>query len=541
MIAAEAVRESPQAASLNEILNTHLRQVLRDLKQLVPFDVGAAWLGHDDRPSLRVVLPVDARLPDSTAAHHLVFQNTAEPALISDLRRVGDGAGEYGGWLGLPLFLNGQRRGWIELYSTQPHRFGEAHLQTAEVVVRHAADALAQREVAFHTELRLMAQDRLLTALERMLLAPSLAAGLQALVAELAMACAASSAALLLPTELAFSMGLQSVSRSTSSHDGDESLVVEVARWPLGDTRPTDDAPFRSETVLPLQRGEDTLGWLSLTHPAAAMVAADPADLRRVLQATTALVTWLSEQAQREQQSQQSLRVLVQHAQQLRVGSLSDVMAGLAHELNNPLSAILGIATLLLRNHDLPPAARADVEAIAQETQRVSQLVDRLSNFGQSSISSKCPVDLAEIVNDTLGITKGIAEQRGVAISAALPETPMLVMANRAQLHQVCLDLLGNALEAIDTCDEPRIVVSVEAEGAWAVLRVNDNGYGIPDDLRERVFTPGFTTKIAGGTRRGLGIGLPMALDIVNQHGGTLTVTSKVWQGSTFVVRLPLI
>jgi signal transduction histidine kinase len=105
----------------------------------------------------------------------------------------------------------------------------------------------------------------------------------------------------------------------------------------------------------------------------------------------------------------------------------------------------------------------------------------------------------------------------------------------------VFLDLINNALEAIETSDDPAITIAVANEGQWATLRISDNGYGIPEDLRERIFAPGFTTKTAGGMRRGLGIGLPMALDIVRNHWGTISVSSQIWEGSCFTLRLPQI
>jgi two-component system, NtrC family, sensor kinase len=235
------------------------------------------------------------------------------------------------------------------------------------------------------------------------------------------------------------------------------------------------------------------------------------------------------------------VRMLVQHIHQMRSNAMSDLIEGLAHELQNPISAIIGLTGLLRRDPGIAEAAAADVQAIADEAQRISEFVRRLSNFGNAPGLSKVPLKLNELVADTLAVVKGLAQQRDVKLHCELPEESPVVLGNRPQLQQVFLDLINNALEAIETSDDPAITIAVANEGQWATLRISDNGYGIPEDLRERIFAPGFTTKTAGGMRRGLGIGLPMALDIVRNHWGTISVSSQIWEGSCFTLRLPQI
>lgn len=542
---------------LDQLLDAQLRQLLHDLQLLVPYDVAAAWLGHDDRPSLRVSVPASAELPSLTSTRHWIFQTTTDAARIADLF-VDEGVNPQGlrCWLGVPLVLHGRRRGWIEVMSTQPNLFSDADLQRTEVVVRHAAAGMAQLENAVHMRNELRAQRELLKSLEGALVAPSLLQTLERLVADVAASCHSIEAALLLPVELAYTLGLNTATAQLATTPAGErdSLVSIVARWaapehPLSassldelDLQMVSPGSGNGSTLLPFVHEDETLGWLWLKYAAEQpLVMVDPIALRQVRGVLTALLVWLREQLQREQQAQQSVRMLVQHAHQQRSEEITDLMAGLAHELNNPLSAVLGVTTLLGRDPSLSDDARADVEAIRVETKRINDFVTRLSNFGHRAGEAKVPVKLNDVVTDTLALIGGLAGQRGIMLRSEMPDESPVVLANRGQLQNVCLDLLSNALDAVETSDVPQVTIEVRVEAEWAVLRVSDNGYGIPEDVQARIWTPSFTTKISGGTRRGLGIGLPMALDIVRNHWGTIQVISEVWQGSTFSVRLPLI
>lgn len=544
----------------DQLLNDHLQQLLLDLQIVIPYDVAAAWLGHDDRPSLRVVLPAAATLPSLESARHTIFQATPEPARIADLRSSGAMTDSLRCWLGVPLMLNGRRRGWIELLSTQPNVFSDLDLRRADMIVRHAAQTLAHLEEATELRGRVRIQEGLLRAVEDGLLAPTLHATMQRLLADVAAATHALSAALILPLELTYALNLPRVAPLGPAHNGsldEETLVSVVARWTsdtasaaapevvpdrlLLEMRPEPIA-HDAGVLLPFVYHDEALGWLSLRYaPIQSLDVVHTSALPAITRIMTALIAWLREQVQREQQAQQSVRMLVQHAHQTRSGAMSDLLAGLAHELYNPISVMIGMTHLLNRDPSLSEHVRADVGAITTEANRISDFVKRLSNFGQMAGSTKAPLAVNEVVADTIAVVAGLAQQRHIALESRLPAESPMVLGNRAQLQQVCLDLITNALEAVETSDEPIVTIEVACEQQWAIVHISDNGYGIPDDLRDRIFAPGFTTKTAGGTRRGLGIGLPMAQDILQQHWGTITVTSQVWRGSCFTLRLPLI
>lgn len=542
---------------LEHTIDRHLHQLLIDLQCFIPYDVAAAWLGHDDRPSLRVVSPADAQLPTLQSARHTIFQTTAEAARIADLQDYpGEPSSNLRCWLGVPLMLHGRRRGWVELLSTQPDLFSDLDLQRATTVVRYAAFGLAQFELAARTRHDSALHTLLLQGLEEALVAPTVQRTLHALLAAIGAGSQAAGATLILPVELAYALGLNQLTAQSSEVRGcaleDENLVSAVARWPelpeqaapgSADVPATSPAAeMQTNMLLPCMHQEEALGWIALRYAEPQPLGiTDPAALRSCAGLMTALLVWLREQMQREQQAQQSVRMLVQHTHQSRSSAITELIAGLAHELNNPISAMVGMAGLLCRDAALPEATRSDLDAIVSEAYRVSEFVKRLSSFGQTMGTTKVPIKLNDVVADTLTVLAGLAQQRQVVLRWNLPEESPMVLGNRAQLQQVCLDLLSNALEAVETSDMPEVTASVICDGQWAQVQISDNGYGIPEDLRERIFTPGFTTKSSGGTRRGLGIGLPMALDIVRNHWGSIMVTSQVWQGSCFTMRLPLI
>lgn len=538
--------------SFDQLLDRQLRQLLIDLQLFVPYDVAAVWLGHDDRPTLRIVYPSQTDFPPTPSARHFIFQTTGEAARLADLRdQPGETDSHYRCWLGVPLMLHGRRRGWVELLSTQPNLFSDTDLERAQTVVRYTGYGLAQLEVAAHTRHELEAQRHMLRGIEAAFVAPSLSETFEQLLGEIVAASDAAAGTLMLPTELAYALGFNQAAQTSSgaSVADDDRLMTVIARWPAASGTTGESAEVKAEPkqreaelVLPFIHDNEALGWAELRYGAPLPFGVvEPAALQQINAITTALLVWLREQIQREQQAQQSVRMLVQHIHQMRSNAMSDLIEGLAHELQNPISAIIGLTGLLQRDPAISESASADVQSIAHEAQRIAEFVKRLSNFGHSPGTSKVPIKLNELVADTIAVVKGLAQQRNVTLHCRLPDESPVVLGSRAQLQQVFLDLINNALEAVETSDEPMISVEVTCEGQWAQVEISDNGYGIPEDLRERIFAPGFTTKTSGGMRRGLGIGLPMALDIVRNHWGTIAVSSQIWEGSCFTLRLPQI
>jgi PAS domain S-box-containing protein len=225
-----------------------------------------------------------------------------------------------------------------------------------------------------------------------------------------------------------------------------------------------------------------------------------------------------------------------------RMACLGATLAGVAHELNNPLAAILGFAQLLMKK-DVDAEARLALETIDHEASRAGRIVrDLLTLVRKRDTERRVRISLNEIVGYIVGTRRYALETHGIAcISCADPQLPVVV-GDRTQLEQVVLNLLNNAEQAVRSTREVggHVQIRTLADGANAVLEIEDDGPGIPDDARERIWDPFWTTK---GFASGTGLGLTVVRDIVAGHGGDIRVETVVGPdgqtGARFVVRLP--
>jgi two-component system NtrC family sensor kinase len=224
-----------------------------------------------------------------------------------------------------------------------------------------------------------------------------------------------------------------------------------------------------------------------------------------------------------------------------RLAVVTDLAAGVAHEINNPLTTILGYTHLLLRNPSLPQAARDDVAQIMVEGQRIAALVERFLRFAQPTSNGKRPLAITEPLNEALGLLKSRLQESGTQIDVSVPTEPPIVLGQASQLEQAFVDLLQNGIEAMSASDRRQISISVSEQTGWARVAIADTGRGIPSDLLTRVFEPGFTTKVDKGISRGLGLGLYATHTIIQDHWGRIEVQSQIRQGSIFTVCLPAI
>ncbi len=378
-----------------------------------------------------------------------------------------------------------------------------------------------------------------LAALTAALSTGHLATGLALLTEALHQQAQSQATTLLLAPELASQLAILPV-RPHHETVGDSAIGVAICALVAPDTA------YHAPLLFPLVRNDELFGWLRLQVD----TTTDPLHLPTPQQLTlgqefsaavTALLIWARQQTDREYHALRSVRTLVQHIHQTRLLAVNDLAAGLAHEINNPISAIVGIAALMQRDPTLSEMSSEDLGSITTEALRISTLVSRLAHFGQAIVSSKSPVEINTVIVDTLAVMQGLFDQHRILYRADLPAESPLVLGNQAQLQQLCLDLLNNAVDAVETTEAPEIVVRVDQLDAEVLVTISDNGCGIPEEYRERVFEMGFTTKSNHGTRHGLGVGLPMAQEIVRTHWGSILLESVVWGGTKCYVRLPAI
>ena len=229
-----------------------------------------------------------------------------------------------------------------------------------------------------------------------------------------------------------------------------------------------------------------------------------------------------------------SLQAKLMHAE--KMAAVGQLVSGVAHEVNNPLTAILGFADLLMENKELPDSARKDLRVILQEAQRTKQIVQNLLSFARQMPPQRKPVQLNAILKRTIQLRAYDFHSRGVSVTEHYDEDLPFVIGDSQQLQQVFLNILNNAYDAVrEAVPGPRIEISTRRSNDFVEVLFCDNGHGI--SYPERIFDPFFTTKQVG---EGTGLGLSICYGIVKEHGGEIVCSNNVDRnGATFTVRFP--
>jgi PAS domain S-box-containing protein len=228
------------------------------------------------------------------------------------------------------------------------------------------------------------------------------------------------------------------------------------------------------------------------------------------------------------------LRDKLIHAE--KMAAVGQLVSGVAHEVNNPLTAILGFADLLMENPGLTDNARKDIRVILQEAQRTKQIVQNLLSFARQMPPQRNPVQLNAILRRTIQLRSYDFASHGVDVVEHLDEQLPDIIGDAHQLQQVFLNILNNAYDAVHETGRPaRIEIMTTKAGDAVEVSFCDNGHGISQP--ERIFDPFFTTKEVG---KGTGLGLSICYGIVKEHGGEILChNNPSGIGATFIVRFP--
>ncbi|MDE3136307.1 MAG: response regulator [Acidobacteriota bacterium] len=220
-----------------------------------------------------------------------------------------------------------------------------------------------------------------------------------------------------------------------------------------------------------------------------------------------------------------------------KLAALGQMVSGIAHELNNPLTTIMGYGHLLLERQ-LDSKALAEAHRICQEADRAARVVRSLLMLARESKLERTVVHLNEIVERTLRLCSYDLQRSGITVELDLDPGLPPTLANPVQLQQVVLNLVVNGRQAIVESARPgRIVLRTRHASGRIFLHVEDNGPGIPSELQERIFDPFFTTKPVGV---GTGLGLSIVSGILRQHGGEIQVASVPGAGASFTASFPV-
>ncbi|MBU2690668.1 MAG: HAMP domain-containing protein [Candidatus Eisenbacteria bacterium] len=227
-----------------------------------------------------------------------------------------------------------------------------------------------------------------------------------------------------------------------------------------------------------------------------------------------------------------------------RLASLGQLAASVAHEINNPLSGVLNFAKLMQRiltDEGIPPDRVAEfrtyLDHVVTETARSGRIVTDLLAFSRRSTPQRTPHDLNEIIKKTISVISHRLELGEVVPELDLSDSLPLVTCDSSQVQQIVMNLVLNGAESMIDPGAVIIRTRLDSAGANVILEVIDSGVGIPKEHLTKIFDPFFSTKEEG---KGTGLGLAVVYGIVNAHGGHIDVESRVGEGTTFRVTLPL-
>jgi signal transduction histidine kinase len=217
-----------------------------------------------------------------------------------------------------------------------------------------------------------------------------------------------------------------------------------------------------------------------------------------------------------------------------KLAAVGQLVAGAAHEINNPLTAILGYAELLSGDSGLGQEPRSFIEKISMQARRTKRLVANLLSFAKQSPAVKAPVNLNTLLEHATQMCEGDVKNKSIQVTRSLYADLPLVSGDSNHLLQVFMHILNNAVDALKEVGGGLLQVSSRCENEFVVVEFSDTGPGIKEP--ERIFEPFYTTKPVG---QGSGLGLSACYGIVQEHGGTITCYNRPGGGASFVITLP--
>ena len=220
-----------------------------------------------------------------------------------------------------------------------------------------------------------------------------------------------------------------------------------------------------------------------------------------------------------------------------KLSAVGQFVAGVAHELNNPLTAVIGFSELL-QTAQVDVKTKGHLERIAKSAHRCHKIVHSLLSFARQETPERKLVDLSTVLEEVLEIMAyDLRTSNVTVVTEFAPELPK-IMADPHQLQQVFVNILGNARQAIEPFQrEGRIVIRTRSSDGWVTIEFQDNGPGIKPQHLARIFDPFFTTTPAG---KGTGLGLSLSYGLIQEHGGRISAQSEPGHGATFLIELPV-
>ncbi|MDH3598090.1 MAG: response regulator [Candidatus Tectomicrobia bacterium] len=220
-----------------------------------------------------------------------------------------------------------------------------------------------------------------------------------------------------------------------------------------------------------------------------------------------------------------------------KLSALGELISGFAHELNNPLTSVLGYSEMAAMSSECPDDIRSMLDMTCQEARRCHQIVNNLLSFARKRKPEKQSLDLNEVCRKTLHLLSYQFQVNNVTTVVQLDETLPQTMADEPQLQQVLVNIMSNAYQAMAVHQNGgELTVTTAHEDTVITISVTDTGPGIAPEHVQRIFDPFFTTK-----QSGTGLGMSLSYGLIKEHGGELTATSPPGEGATFTMTLPIV
>jgi two-component system NtrC family sensor kinase len=227
-----------------------------------------------------------------------------------------------------------------------------------------------------------------------------------------------------------------------------------------------------------------------------------------------------------------------QLVQQEKLSALGELISSVAHELNNPLTGVLGFSQLVMGYPECPDRVRRDLRNVLEQAQRCEQIVRNLLSFARKNKPDKAWIGINGVLESTAALLEYRMRVDNIRVELDLDEDLPKTMADFHQLQQVFLNLLSNSQQAISASKKgSRLLLRTRSRGDWLRVQIIDDGPGIPESMLARIFDPFFTTKPKGV---GTGLGLSLCYGIISAHGGRIHAQSQEGIGATFTIDLPV-
>jgi signal transduction histidine kinase len=215
-----------------------------------------------------------------------------------------------------------------------------------------------------------------------------------------------------------------------------------------------------------------------------------------------------------------------------RRAAVGEIAAGISHELNNPIGIICGFAEILMNKKNLTDSDMESIEYIHNEAVRCKKLLGDLLDFARKPAPCYIRNNLRDVIGETVNLLKNQEKYKNVSFNAVFPENDVEIEIDAVQIKQVFLNMIINSCEAMEY--RGRLDINLSYTPLSAEVRIKDEGPGIKEDEREKIFTPFYTTKTRGG-----GLGLAICGDIIEKHNGSIEVGGEPGRGAEFVIKIP--